>query len=127
MWPSPVGATRSVGAPAKERAADEQHGLQEPQPEEPAAPSRELDDGLWLLAGPVRRGAKAADLPDLDLRVRERATGQGLLRPHRRAAAAASGREGGARLLALQQPELRDPGGPASRGGRGGGRGPGGR
>ena len=30
---------------------------------------------------PVRRLAQAADLPDLDLRFRERAAGQGFLRP----------------------------------------------
>ena len=59
-----------------------------------------------------RRLAQAADLPDLDLRLRERRRRQAPLRGRHRQAA---GRRRGPRLFALQRPQPGDTRGPAGR------------
>ena len=94
--------------------------VQEPHPGRAQPPPRDPDDGPGLLPQPVGGCPQAADLPDLDLRLRDRPAGQGLLRPHRGPPRAAGGREAGPGLLALQQPQFRDPRGSA--GGLGPGR-----
>ena len=98
--------------------ADDHERISEPHTERAAAAARDADDGLRLLPHSVGRGTEAADLSDLDLRLCHSAAGQGFLRSHRWPAAAATGRAAGPGLLALQQPQFRDPRGPAGRLGR---------
>ena len=68
--------------------------------------------GHGYRSGAVRRLAEAADLPDLDLRLRERRGRQAPLRGRHRQAA---GRRRGPGLFALQRPQPGDPRGPAQR------------
>ena len=68
--------------------------------------------GHGYRSGAVRRLAQAADLPHLDLRLRERRRRQAPLRGHHRQA---SGRRRGPRLFALQRPQPGDTRGPARR------------
>ena len=70
------------------------------------------DDGPRLRPGPVRRLAEAADLPHLDLRLRERGGRQAPFRGRHRQAA---GRRRGPGLFALQRPQSGDPRGPPRR------------
>src|SRR5579859_5094162 len=86
--------------------------LQAARDRQPSAAPRDPDDGLWLFAGAVGGRAETADLSDLDLRVRDRAAGQGPVRHHRRKARGARRRRGRAGLLPLQQSELRNSRGP---------------
>ena len=76
------------------------------------APAEALhpDDGPRLRSGAFGRLAEAADLPHLDLRLRECGGRQAPLRGRHRQA---PGRRRGPRLFALQRPEPGDPRGPA--------------
>ena len=86
-----------------------------------AAPaSRDPDDGLRLLPGPVRGRGEVPDLPDLHLRLPLGFRGQALLRAGLRAARAGPARIARSHLLQAQQPEPRDPrGAPRDLGRRG--------
>ena len=77
------------------------------------AQSGDADDGLWLRPGAFGRLAEGADLPHLDLRVRESGGREAFLRRDHRQAPGRRHR-GGPRLFAVQRAQPGNPRGPVA-------------